>query len=53
MQLPEEVNVETEQAQLQTAEKKLVTEVLGDVDYEETRTEVAKAQGAINLVKLH
>ena len=53
MQLPEEVNVETEQAQLQVAEKKLVTEVLDDADYEETRTEVAKAQGAINLVKLH
>ncbi len=53
MQLPEEVNVETEQTQLQVAEKKLVTEVLDDVDYEQTRTEVAKAQGAINLVKLH
>ena len=53
MQLPEEVNVETEEAHLHTAEKKLVTEVLDDVDYEETRTEVAKAQGAINLVKLH
>lgn len=53
MQLPEEVNVDTEQAHLQVAEKKLVTEVLDDVSYEETRTEVAKAQGAINLVKLH
>lgn len=53
MQLPEEVNVETEENHLHVAEKKLVTEVLDDVDYEETRTEVARAQGAINLVKLH
>lgn len=51
MQLPEEVVTETAQNKLVAAEKKLVTEILNDSDYEHTMNEVAKAHGALNLVK--
>lgn len=51
MQTPEEVVVENEQARLKSAEKKLVSEVLSDNEYEITQAEVAKAHGAMNLLK--
>lgn len=51
MQTPEEVVVESAQTSLLTAEKKLVTEILNDVDYEITMNDVAKARAAINLAK--
>ncbi len=51
MQTPEEVVVETAQSKLVAAEKKLVNEILTDADFEKTMNEVAKAQGAMNLVK--
>ncbi|MGZ3724975.1 MAG: ATP synthase F1 subunit epsilon [Pseudobdellovibrio sp.] len=51
MQSPEEVNVETAQSKLVAAEKKLVNEVLSDSEYEITMNEVAKAHGAMNLIK--
>lgn len=51
LQTPEEVVVETEQAQLQTAERKLLTEVLDDSEYESTLNEMAKARVAMSLVR--
>ena len=51
MQLPEEVNVEAAQKDLQTAEKKLVTEILTDVEYTHAINEVDKAHAAIDIVK--
>ncbi|MEQ1722133.1 MAG: ATP synthase F1 subunit epsilon [Pseudobdellovibrio sp.] len=51
MQNPEEITVEGAQANLNTAEKKLVTEVLNDVDYVATMNEADKARAAITLVK--
>jgi F-type H+-transporting ATPase subunit epsilon len=51
MQLPEEITAESAQAQLQTAEKKLVTEVLSDSDFEATMNEAAKARAAMSLTK--
>lgn len=51
MQNPEEVVVESAQTSLMAAEKKLVMEVLNDVDYEITMNDVAKARAAINLAK--
>ncbi len=49
MQLPEEVNVDSAKTTLQSAEKKLTTEILTDVEYNQTVNEVDKAQAAINL----
>lgn len=51
MQTPEEVSAEAAQAALQTAEKKLVSEVLGDADYEKTMGEVARARAAMGLAR--
>jgi F-type H+-transporting ATPase subunit epsilon len=51
MQTPEEVVVMDEQTTLQTAEKKLVTEVLTDTDFDYEVNEVAKARAAIDMVK--
>jgi F-type H+-transporting ATPase subunit epsilon len=51
MQLPEEINAEAAQSQLQTAEKKLVTEFLVDADFEATMNDAAKARAAMNLTK--
>jgi F-type H+-transporting ATPase subunit epsilon len=51
MQSPEEITVEGAQASLNTAEKKLVTEVLNDADFVATMNEADKARAAINLVK--
>ena len=51
MQLPEEINAEAAQSQLQAAEKKLVTEVLADADFELTMNDASKARAAINLAK--
>lgn len=51
MQLPEEINAETAQSQLQTAEKKLVTEVLADADFEATMNDAAKARSAMSLTR--
>ena len=51
MQLPEEINAEAAQSQLQTAEKKLVTEVLVDADFEATMNDAAKARAAMSLAK--
>ena len=51
MQNPEEITAEGAQASLNTAEKKLVTEVLNDKDYVTTMNEADKARAAINLVK--
>ncbi len=51
MQTPEEVNVDKYKSSLETAEKKLVTEVLSDTDYEHTVNEVDKAHAAMNLVQ--
>ena len=50
MQTPEEVVVENSKAALNIAEKKLLTEVLSDQDYELAMQEVAKAHAAMNLV---
>ena len=49
MQTPEEVNVDAAKASLHTAEKKLVTEVLSDIEYTQAVNEVDKAQAAIGL----
>ena len=51
MQTPEEVVVETAQAGLQAAEKKLSVEILSDSDYVTTMNEADKARAALNLVK--
>lgn len=51
MQTPEEVVEETAKNNLQTAEKKLVSEVLNDKDYVTTMQDAEKAKAAINLVK--
>jgi F-type H+-transporting ATPase subunit epsilon len=51
MQNPEEITVEGAQANLNTAEKKLVTEVLNDTDYVATMNAADKARAAITLVK--
>lgn len=51
MQTPEEVSAEEAQASLQAAEKKLVSEVLADADYEKTMGDVARARAAMSLTK--
>lgn len=51
MQTPEEIIVESAQTSLLAAEKKLVSEILNDIDYEITMNDVAKARAAINLAK--
>jgi F-type H+-transporting ATPase subunit epsilon len=51
MQTPEEVVVEKAQTSMQEAERKLVTEVLGDHDYEVAMNEIAKARASMDLVK--
>lgn len=51
MQTPEEVVVEKAQANLQNAEKKLVTEVLTDHEFEVAMNEVAKSRASMDLVK--
>ena len=51
MQTPEEVSADTAQAQLQAAEKRLVTEVLNDSDYDHVMGEAERARGAMNLVR--
>ena len=51
MQTPEEIVLENAQTELQTAEKKLVTQVLSDSDYEHTMNDADKARAAISLVK--
>ena len=51
MQLPEEINAEAAQSQLQAAEKKLVTEVLADAEFEVTMNDASKARAAMSLVK--
>lgn len=51
MQTPEEVVVEKAQTNLQTAEKKLVSEVLSDHEYEVAMNEVAKSRASMDLVK--
>ncbi len=51
MQSPEEIQLELAQAELTSAEKRLSTEVLNDLDYESTRADAAKARAAIQLVK--
>lgn len=51
MQAPEEIVVEQSQASLAAAEKKLVEEILSDVDYETTMNEAARARTAISLSK--
>jgi F-type H+-transporting ATPase subunit epsilon len=51
MQTPEEVVVETAQANLQVAEKKLGTDILNDLDFAHTMADADKARAAINLIK--
>lgn len=51
MQTPEEVVVEKAQTNLQEAEKKLVTEMLSDHEFETTMNEVAKSRASMDLVK--
>lgn len=51
MQTPEEIVLENAQTELQTAEKKLVTQVLSDSDYEHTMNDADRARAAISLVK--
>lgn len=51
MQTPEEVSVADSQKALQTAEKKLTTEVLTDSEFNVTMNEAAKARSAMDLVK--
>jgi F-type H+-transporting ATPase subunit epsilon len=51
MQTPEEVVVEKAQTNLQTAEKKLVNEVLTDHEFEVAMNEVAKSRASMDLVK--
>jgi len=49
LQLPEEVVTEKAQAELITAEKKLATEVLSDLDFKITMNEAAKARASLSL----
>ena len=51
MQTPEEVVVAVSQLSLAAAEKKLLTQVLSDADYDITIQDVAKAKAAMDLVK--
>lgn len=51
MQTPEEVSVADSQKSLQTAEKKLATEVLTDAEFNVTSNDAAKARAAIDVVK--
>jgi len=51
MQTPEEVSVPDSQKNLQSAEKKMATEILSDVDFELTANEAAKARSALEVVK--
>lgn len=51
MQAPEEISVPAAQAVLQGAEKKLVSEVLTDAEFEIATNEAAKARSAIDLAK--
>jgi F-type H+-transporting ATPase subunit epsilon len=51
MQTPEEVSADEAQASLQAAEKKLVSEVLADAEYEKTMGDVARARAAMSLTK--
>lgn len=51
MQTPEEVVLETAQAELAAAEKKLTTEILSDNDFDMTMNDAAKARVAISMAK--
>ncbi len=51
MQTPEEVSVTNSQAVLKTEEKKLITEVLTDVEFNVAMNEVAKAHAALDVIK--
>lgn len=51
MQTEDEVVVSEAQASLQTAEKKLATEILSDADYNLTQNEAAKARATMELLK--
>ena len=51
IQYENEVVVETAQADLKAAEKKLATEVLSDLEFETTQAEAGKAYGAMELLK--
>lgn len=51
MQTPEEVSVTNSQAALKTEEKKLITEVLTDVEFNVAMNEVAKAHAALDVIK--
>ena len=51
MQTPEEVVASDLQVNLQTAEKKLVNDVLSDSDFNLTMNEVAKIRSAMDMVK--
>jgi len=51
IQTPEEVTAEVSQQTLALAEKKLVTEVLNDDDFNVTMNEAAKARASIELIK--
>lgn len=51
IQTPEEVAAEVSQQTLAAAEKKLVTEVLNDDDFNVTMNEATKARASIELIK--
>jgi F-type H+-transporting ATPase subunit epsilon len=51
MQTPEEVSADAAQTLLQAAEKRLVSEVLSDKDFDHVMGEADRARGAINLIK--
>ncbi len=51
MQTPEEVSVTNSQAVLKTEEKKLISEVLTDVEFNVAMNEVAKAHAALDVIK--
>lgn len=51
MQTPEEVSVADTQKNLQSAEKKMATEILTDAEFELTANEAAKARSALDVVK--
>ena len=51
MQTQDEVVLADAEATIKTAEKKLVTEVLSDSEYEITVNEVAKAHASMDLLK--
>ena len=51
MQTPEEVSVADTQKALQTAEKKMATEILSDAEFNLATNDAAKARAAIEVVK--